>query len=117
MGYWLGIDVGSTATVAAVCRVGGPAEVVGLGADSVGVPSVVSVSAAGEMAVGLAAPDRVVRGFVDRVGDQVPMVCGRQVYPAEQLVAMVVRWVVERVASRLGGPAQGIVVTHPVGWG
>jgi actin-like ATPase involved in cell morphogenesis len=117
MGYWLGIDVGSTVTVAAVCRQRGPAEVVALGADSVGVPSVVSASAAGEVAVGLAAPDRVVRGFVDRVGDQVPMVCGGQAYPAAQLVAMVVRWVVERVASRLDGPAQGIVVTHPVGWG
>jgi actin-like ATPase involved in cell morphogenesis len=124
MGYWLGIDVGSTVTAAAVCRAGDPARVVALGDDAVVVPSVLYVGEQGEVVVGQAAldrgvadPDRVVRGFVSRVGDQVPLVCGGQTYTAAQLVAMVIGWAVQRVTDLQGGPAEGLMVTHPAGWG
>ncbi|MGH3692719.1 MAG: Hsp70 family protein [Pseudonocardiaceae bacterium] len=134
MGYWLGIDLGSTFTAAAVCREEnghrgedgrwGPPEVVGLGGRSAAVSSVVFLGEGGQVVVGEAAerravtdPDRVVRGFKRRIGDEVPMVAGGVAYGAPQIAAMVVRWVVERVAAREGGPAAGIVLTHPAGWG
>ena len=124
MGYWLGIDLGSTVTAAAVRRAAGRAEVVSLGSGSAVVPSVVFVGAEGQVEVGEAAlrravtdPDRVVRSFIGRIGDQIPMVIGGQVYTAAQLAAMLTRWVVDEVARRQGDPAEGIVVTHPPTWG
>jgi molecular chaperone DnaK len=128
MGYWLGIDVGSTFTAAAVCRgqdgQWGPPEVVGLGGRSAAVSSVVFLGESGQVVVGEAAerravtdPDRVVRGFKRRIGDDVPMVVGGVAYAAPEIAAKVVRWVVNQVAAREGGPAAGIVLTHPAGWG
>ncbi|MFN2535678.1 MAG: Hsp70 family protein, partial [Pseudonocardiaceae bacterium] len=124
MGYWLGIDVGSTVTAAAVCWEEGPAEVVSLGSNSAVVPSVVFLGEHDQVEVGEAAlrravtdPDRVVRGFTGRIGDQVPMVIGGQTYTAAQLAAMLISWVVDQVSTRQGGRAEGIVITHPASWG
>ncbi len=44
------------------------------------------------------------------------MVGGRPWAP-EELSARLVRWVVDRVAEREGGPADRIAVTHPASWG
>ncbi|HZS21277.1 MAG TPA: Hsp70 family protein, partial [Pseudonocardiaceae bacterium] len=124
MGYWLGIDVGGTATAAALCRGDGPAEVVALGSGSATVPSVLYLGDQGQVVVGKAAqrwaltdPDRVVRAFTGRIGDEVPMVIGGHAYTAAQLTAMLVSWVVDQVAAQQGGPAAAIVVTHPASWG
>ncbi|HET9255414.1 MAG TPA: Hsp70 family protein, partial [Pseudonocardiaceae bacterium] len=128
MGYWLGIDVGSTFTAAAVCRGDGTRwgspEVVALGSSSAVVSSVVYLGENGQVVVGevaqrrtLTDPDRVVRGFKQRIGDEVPMVIGGKPYPAAQVAAMVIQWVIAQVAAREGGPAAGILVTHPAGWG
>jgi actin-like ATPase involved in cell morphogenesis len=98
--------------------------VAALGGGSAVVASVVYLGADGQVVVGDAAqaraltdPDRVVRGFTGRIGDEVPMVIGGQAYTAAQITAMVVVWVVDQVAAQQGGPAQGIVLTHPAGWG
>ncbi|HJT02187.1 MAG TPA: Hsp70 family protein, partial [Pseudonocardiaceae bacterium] len=124
MGYWLGIDVGSTVTAAAVCRAAGPAEAVTLGGNSVVVPSVVDLGEPGRLVVGEVAqqravtdPDRVVRAFTGRIGDEVPLVIGGQTYTAAQLTAMLASWVVDQVAAKQGGPADAIVMTHPATWG
>jgi molecular chaperone DnaK len=128
MGYWLGIDVGSTFTAAAVCRGEGTRwsapEVVSLGSQSPVISSVVYLGEGDQVVVGEAAqrravtdPDRVVRGFKQRIGDEVPMVIGGVAYTAPQIAAMVVRWVIALVAAREGGPAAGIVLTRPAGWG
>src|SRR6185312_6500987 len=128
MGYWLGIDVGSTFTAAAVCRGEGTRwsapEVVALGSQSAAISSVVYLGESGQVVVGEAAqrrvvtdPDRVVRGFKQRIGDDVPMVIGGVAYTAPQIAAMVIRWVIAQVAAREGGPAAGIVLTRPAGWG
>ncbi|MGH3781791.1 MAG: Hsp70 family protein [Pseudonocardiaceae bacterium] len=128
MSYWLGVDVGSTFTAAAICRVeaGHRAlpEVVPLGTRSTAVSSVVYLGGDGEVIVGEAAerravthPDRVVREFKRRIGDEVPMVIGGAPYSAPEITAKVVRWVVDRVTQREGGPAAGIVITHPASWG
>ncbi|HSL08269.1 MAG TPA: Hsp70 family protein [Pseudonocardiaceae bacterium] len=128
MSYWLGIDVGTTFTAAAICReVAGRRplpEVIPLGSRSVAVSSVVYLGKDGQVVVGEAAerravtdPDRVVREFKRRIGDEVPMVIGGVSHSASEVAAMVVRWVVDRVAEREGEPAQGITITHPASWG
>jgi molecular chaperone DnaK len=126
--YCLGIDVGTTFTAAAICReVAGRRplpEVIPLGNRSAAVSSVVYLGKDGQVVVGEAAerravtdPDRVVREFKRRIGDEVPMVIGGVPHPASEIAAMVVRWVVDRVAEREGEPAQGITITHPASWG
>ena len=124
MSYWLGIDVGTTFTAAAICRQSGVPEVVALGTRSTAVSSVLYLAPDGQVVVGEAAerravsdPDRVVREFKRRIGDEVPMVIGGQGYAAPEIAAMVLGWVIDRVAAQEGGPASGIVVTHPAGWG
>ncbi|MGH3899561.1 MAG: Hsp70 family protein, partial [Pseudonocardiaceae bacterium] len=128
MSYWLGIDVGTTFTAAAICREESGRrplpEVVPLGSRSAAVSSVVYLGKDGQVVVGEAAErravtdsDRVVREFKRRIGDEVPMVIGGVSHSASEIAAMVVRWVVDRVAEREGEPAQGITVTHPASWG
>lgn len=128
MRYWLGIDVGTTFTAAAICREhagrGGAPEVVPLGTRSTAVSSVLYLGEDGQILVGEAAerravtdPNRVVREFKRRIGDEIPMVIGGLPRSAPEMAAMVTRWVVDRVAEREGGPAAGIVLTHPASWG
>ncbi|MGB8960774.1 MAG: Hsp70 family protein [Pseudonocardiaceae bacterium] len=128
MSYWLGVDVGTTFTAAAICRVqdGRRAlpEVVPLGTRSTAVSSVVYLGHDGQVIVGEAAerravtdPDRVVREFKRRIGDEVPMVIGGVPHTAPEVTAKVIRWVVDRVTQREGGAPAGIVITHPASWG
>ncbi|MDQ3905075.1 MAG: Hsp70 family protein, partial [Actinomycetota bacterium] len=127
MSYWLGIDVGTSFIAAAICRQQpderAHLEVVPLSSRSDLVRSVIYLAGDGELIVGEAAerragadPGRVSRGFVRRVDDDVPVVVDGVRYSASQLTAAVVRWVVDHVAQREGGPARGITVTHP-NWG
>ncbi|MBV9161461.1 MAG: Hsp70 family protein [Pseudonocardiales bacterium] len=128
MSYWLGIDVGTTFTAAAICReeAGQRAlpEVIPLGTRSTAVSSVVYLAPDGQVVVGEAAerravthPERVVREFKRRIGDEVPMVIGGLPHSAPEIAAKVLRWVIDRVAQREGGSATGIVITHPASWG
>jgi molecular chaperone DnaK len=128
MGYQLGIDLGTTYTAAAVCRSSDrrwvEPEVVTLGTRSATVPSVLFVAPDGSVLVGEAAerraltdPDRVVREFKRRIGDPTPVVVAGRACAPEDLSARLVRWVVDRVAEREGGPAARIAVTHPASWG
>jgi len=121
--YLLGVDVGTTRTAAAVGRPGRAPEAVPLGERALDVPSVVYLGADG-IVVGEAAerfavtePDRVAREFKRRVGDPTPIVAGGRGWTPEELCALMVRWVVDRVAEREGGPAERIAVTHPAAWG
>ncbi|MHA6620471.1 Hsp70 family protein [Pseudonocardia sp. DLS-67] len=128
MAYQLGIDLGTTFTCAAVCRSSdrrwGEPEVVTLGSRSATVPSVVFVGPDGSMVVGEAAerraltdPDRVVREFKRRIGDPTPLMVANRPWAPQDLSSRLVRWVVDRVAEREGGPADRIAVTHPAAWG
>src|SRR5689334_11480017 len=127
MSYLLGIDVGTTRTAAAICRPGGRAgesEIVNLGDRSSAVPSVLYIGDDGQLVVGDAAerralsePDHVAREFKRRIGDPTPLVVGGRPWSPEDLSARLVRWVVERVAQREGGPAARVAVTHPASWG
>jgi molecular chaperone DnaK len=127
MSYLLGIDLGTTRTSAAVAREGnraGEVEMVTLGDRSSVIPSVLYLAPDGSVVVGEAAerravtdPDRVVREFKRRLGDPTPMVVAGRPWTAEELSSRLVRWVVDRVAEREGGPASRIAVTHPASWG
>ncbi|MFC5944863.1 Hsp70 family protein [Micromonospora harpali] len=124
MPYVLGIDIGNTTTTASVVRRRGidwaHPEAVALDAGAASVPSVLRLSAHGDLTVGASTSDgggRAVRGFVRRVGDDVPVVLGGEAYPAQTLTAMLAGWVVEQVRATEGGPAEAVVVSHPAGWG
>jgi len=125
MTYLLGIDVGTTRTAAAICRPGArEAEIVNLGDRSSAVPSVLFLGTDGSVLVGdsaerraLTDPDRVVREFKRRIGDPTPLNVGGRAWSAEELAARLVRWVIDRVAEREGGPAARVAVTHPASWG
>ncbi|MBN9102142.1 MAG: Hsp70 family protein [Pseudonocardia sp.] len=127
MSYLLGIDVGTTRTAAAISRAGGrpgDIEVVNLGDRSSAVPSVLFLGSDGAVVVGDAAerraatdPDHVVREFKRRIGDPTPVLVGGRPWAPEELSALLVRWVADRVAQREGGGAARIAVTHPASWG
>jgi molecular chaperone DnaK len=126
-GYLLGIDVGTTRTAAATCRIGAwpsECEIVNLGDRSSAVPSVLFVGDDGSFLVGEAAerratsdPDHIVREFKRRIGDPTPVLVSGRPWAPEELAAQLVQWVVERVTQREGGPATHLAVTHPASWG
>jgi hypothetical protein len=126
-GYLLGIDVGTTRTAAATCRIGAwpsDTEIVNLGDRSSAVPSVLYVDDDGGVVVGEAAerratsdPDHIVREFKRRIGDPTPVLVSGHPWAPEELAARLVQWVVDRVAQREGGPATHLAVTHPASWG
>lgn len=131
MPYVLGIDIGSSHLKAAIRRAqrSGPgrAESLVLGANGDAVPSVLHVGADGSVLVGEAAEDCgpgerdcVVRGFTQRIGDQVPFILGGsssgRAYPAHELFAAAISWVIDQAAYEAGGPPEHVAVTQPAGW-
>ncbi|HEV8561654.1 MAG TPA: Hsp70 family protein [Actinophytocola sp.] len=125
MPYVLGVDVGSGHTTAALNR-HDEDEVWVLPLDAV-TPSVHSVLYLTDddavlvgrdaLARAEAEPDRVARGFVDRIGDPVPPLVGGRPCPAEVLTAALVCWVVDRAAEIEGDGPERVVLTHPASWG
>ncbi|PVW03343.1 molecular chaperone DnaK [Microbacterium sp. Gd 4-13] len=124
--YFLAIDVGMTRTAAAVSqRSGGVTTVtsVPLGRHSDHASTAVFVGESGLLfgdaaeRRGLTQPDRLIREFKRRVGDDVPVVAGDQTFTAEQLFAHVVTWVTETVSEREGRSPSAISVTVPAAWG
>ncbi len=122
-GYWLGIDVGTTYTAAAVSR-GGSAELVTLGNRTPSVPSIVHLGADGSYLFGdvarrkgLTEPTRVAREFKRRLGDPTPFFLGGSPLTSEALTAKLLQHVVATVAAREGADPSGIVLAHPATWG
>ena len=123
MVYDLGIDLGTTYTAAAVAR-DGQVDIVTLGNRAAVIPTVVYLREdeqilAGEAAArrALAEPGRVAREFKRRVGDPTPLLLGGTPYSAEALFAKLLRWTVDKVSEREGGPPRTIAVSHPANWG
>ncbi|WP_344027448.1 Hsp70 family protein, partial [Pseudonocardia kongjuensis] len=121
MSYLLGIDLGATAVTAVAVRTatGEPVRPAGIS-----LPALLVATPAGDLLCGAAArrrapaePDRVARGFLNRVGDPTPLSLGGIPYLAEDLCARLVRVVVDEMTARHGGPPSRIGVTHPVSWG
>lgn len=123
MGYVLGIDLGTTFTAAAVQR-DGSAQIASLGSRGAAIPSVVLLREDETVLTGEAAerrsmtePDRVAREFKRRLGDTTPILLAGTPYSAEALTSRLLRWVVEEVEVREGGPPDAITVTYPANWG
>src|SRR5688572_14536041 len=103
--YLLAVDVGPTRTAAHNARTRRDGGIV-TGAFSLGragdsAPSTIFV-ADGELLFGeaaerrgLARPERLVREFKRRIGDDVPIVVGDQRFAPEELYARMVAWVVD----------------------
>lgn len=127
MSYHVSVDVGTSYTAAAIMRVGEAhqdPQILPLGVRATCIPSAVFVDDDGSFVVGDAAerrgmlrPDRLAREFKRRVGDDVPLVMGEHAVLAEDLLASVVRHVVDHAREREGGPADSVTVTHPAAWG
>ncbi|GLY51903.1 Hsp70 family protein [Lentzea sp. NBRC 102530] len=114
MAYVLGVDVGTTRTTAAVCRLDGArdAEIVLV------VPSLLQLTDAGTFSVGdRPVPGWSASGFARRVGDAVPFSLGPELCPAEELTALLIMWVVGEVVAREGEQPRHLAVSHPAGWG
>jgi molecular chaperone DnaK len=127
MTYWLGIDLGTTYTAAALYRPTGDeleTHVVPLGSRSPAVPSVLFLAEDGSLVVGegaerhaLTDPGRVVREFKRRIGDDIPLLVGGVPWQAHELAAVLVHWVWQRVIEREGELPEGVALTHPASWG
>ena len=128
MSYVLAIDVGTSFTAAAIARIDliAPSvpESLPLGLRGTSVPSVLYYPEEGPILVGEAAerrgldsPDRVVREFKRRIGDDVPIAVGALSLPAEEVFATMAGWVVDRAAEREGEPPSQIILSHPAAWG
>lgn len=122
--YYLAVDVGTSRTAAATMRAAEHAEPVSfpLGRHSDSAPSAVFV-ADGELLFGdaaarraIAQPERVIREFKRRIGDDVPILAGDRRFAPEDVFAEVVTWVIDVVAEREGAPPSGVAVTVPVEW-
>jgi molecular chaperone DnaK len=128
MNYVLAMDVGTSFTAAALLRIGQDAsrvpESLPLGLRGTAVPSVVYYPEEGPILVGEAAerrgldsPERVVREFKRRVGDEVPISVGTLQLPAQDVFATMARWVADRAEEREGAPPSNIILSHPASWG
>lgn len=128
MSYVLAIDVGTSFTAAAIAPIDQSAprvpETLPLGLRGTAVPSVVYYPEEGPLLIGEAAerrgldfPERVVREFKRRVGDEVPISVGTLQLPAEGVFATMARWVAGRAEEREGAPPSDIILTHPASWG
>ena len=124
MAYQVGIDLGTSSCVAAVCRGDGAAHVVPLEGPTGAVASVLYLGADGTLLVGEAAerrslsdPGRVVRELTRRIGDATPLLVGREPVMAADLAARFLARLVDDVARREGGVAARVAVTHPGSWG
>ncbi|WP_258947196.1 Hsp70 family protein [Lentzea californiensis] len=114
MAYVLGVDVGTTRTTAAVCRLDGArdAEI------ALVAPSSLQLTEAGTFSVGeRGVAGWTASGFARRVGDAVPFALGPELCPAEELTALLIMWVVGEVVAREGEQPRHLAVSHPAGWG
>ena len=127
MSYYLGIDLGTTYTAAAV-HDGSPRrapEIVTLGERGPTAPSVLCLQPDGGFVAGDAAerhavtePQRIARQFKRRLGDPTPLQVGDASVPAEVLTGRLLAWVLDAVVRSRGGEQPGsIALTHPANWG
>jgi molecular chaperone DnaK len=123
MTYQLGVDLGTTKIAAAVWD-GQQVRPVQLGNRSTAVPSVVFLRDDGSLMFGEAAqrradgePNRAAREFKRRVGDPVPLWLAGASFSAQRLMALMLTWVIDRVAELEGERPTTVVVTHPANWG
>ena len=123
MAYRLGIDLGTTNTVASVAADGAPVQLVGLGARSQQMRSMLFVAEDGQFAVGDEAADRAAgdlsRLIIDprkQLGTDVPTVVGGQEIRTEQATAAMISFAVARATAQQHQPPSETVLSHPAHW-
>jgi molecular chaperone DnaK len=125
--YFLAIDIGTSRTSAATARWAPDGSLIAapfaLGRASDNAPTV-AFAADGELLFGDAAerrgatqPDRLIREFKRRVGDDVPILAADRAFAPEDLYAEAVDWVARAVIEREGATPAGIALTVPAAWG
>lgn len=123
MAYQLGVDLGTSFTVAAVLE-HGRARVASLGSRGAAMPSVLFMREDGTFLAGDAAdrrgfadPSRVAREFKRRLGDPTPLLLGGTPHSAHALMAKLLSHVLDVVSAAEGAPPDHVVVCHPANWG
>ncbi|MEM9514365.1 MAG: Hsp70 family protein [Actinomycetota bacterium] len=119
----LGVDLGTTFTAAASFR-GGVVEPVTLGANGWSIPSVVHLSATGEVVCGEAAaylgpsaPERTFQEFKRDFGSPIPLVTPDGQRSPEWMTTRLIEHVLRTAEDRLGRSPDALVITHPATWG
>ena len=120
--YALGIDIGTSFSVAVAHRDGRSEPVTVEGAALV--PSMVAITADGVTELGPAAmrraasePERLAYQLKRRIGDSAPLIVGGSPFSAESLTARLLRWLVDQAVQQHGGAPRSVAVTHPAHWG
>src|SRR5436190_1015167 len=123
MGYFVGIDLGTTFTAAAINR-NDRVEIITLGEHTSAIPSLVFVRENDDLLIGepaerrgVAEPTRLARGFKRRMGDTAPMMLGSSPYSPERITAALLRFVVNAASRQEGGPPDRVAITYPANWG
>lgn len=121
--YFLGIDLGTTYSAAAV-SFDGRGEIAHLGSRSPTIPSVAFIREDGEIIVGepaqrraLTEPGRAASEFKRRLGDPTPLLLAGTPFSPERLMARLLAIIVEHVAEERGSRPAMIAVTHPASYG
>lgn len=114
----VGIDLGTTNSEVAVVR-HGQVEVLGENGEKI-LPSVVGLDPAGRLLVGtparnqwILAPDRTVRSIKRKMGQDVKVPLGPQLYTPQEISAIILRTLKERAERQLGQPVRKAVITVP----
>ena len=123
MGYRLGIDVGTTNTVAAVAVDGAPAAMVTLSDGLPELPSLVFVTDDGQLLVGSDAaraaeadPSRAIQDPRGQLGFDGPLPAGSAEVTAAEATAAVLLHVFARVTAERGGSPDETVLSYPTRW-
>ena len=123
MAYNLGVDLGTTFVAASVTQPN-QVEMFTLGDRSVVAPAVVYRRDDGELVAGesasrraLSHPDRISREFKRRLGDPTPVTLGDRSYLVTELLATLLRDVLDKVTETEGAKPDQVVLTHPANWG
>jgi len=121
--YNLGVDLGTTFVAASVTQPN-QVEMFTLGDRSVVAPAVVYRRDDGELVAGesasrraLSHPDRISREFKRRLGDPTPVTLGDRSYLVTELLATLLRDVLDKVTETEGAKPDQVVLTHPANWG
>ncbi len=114
----IGIDLGTTNSVAAIVENGQPRVL-----DEAGealLPSIVGINLQGQLVTGAAAknqlaafPDRTVASIKRRMGSMEPVTLGDQTFTPPEISAMILRKLRDRASRALGQPVSRAVITVP----
>ncbi len=123
MAYKLGLDLGTTASAAAI-NIDGDVSMCTVTHQDLVIPSVVHLGTDATVLVGEAAerrartdPAGVAREFKRRFGDPLPLILNGSPVAANDLMLALATHLVNEVSAQRGEGPQEIAVSHPANWG